>query len=98
MVCAECMGCGLKNTLDCYGVPVPHDNGGEKNSIFAINIHSMNWLLMATIWTAIGVEMGGEICYSFLRFVTHFLVRGFGGWTGDGLVAGQKFNFGLILG
>ena len=44
-----------------------------------INIHSMNWLLMTTILTAIGVEMGGEICYSFLRFVTHFLVRGFGG-------------------
>ena len=45
----------------------------------------MNWLLTTTILTAIGVEMGGEICYSFLRFVTHFLVYGFWGKLGSRL-------------
>jgi hypothetical protein len=29
------MGCGLKNTLDCYGVPVPDDNGGKRFQFLA---------------------------------------------------------------
>jgi hypothetical protein len=61
-----------------------------------INIHSMNWLLMTTILTAIGVEMGGKICHSFLRFVTHFLVGGFWSKLGGRLGAGLILNFSKI--